>query len=161
MGDQRAKDLAEAEQECRKAINMSMKDYNLALARERKSKEDNEKQKTLEDNLTEISNQVYSDTLTENPAVAQSAFGSHRVITDRWKGMSPAEINAIRYTQQQQIEEKQRLKAEEDQMNQEWSTQTLNNSKAALLLEHQQERLQKITKEAGRRKPPSFSRAEI
>ena len=41
--DQRAKNLAQAEQECRKAINMSMKDYNLALARERKAKEDNEK----------------------------------------------------------------------------------------------------------------------
>jgi len=144
--DQRAKDLAQAEQDCRNAINLAMKDYNLALARERKAKEDNEKQQTLEDNLTEISNQVYSDTLTENPAVAGSAFGPHRVITDRWKGMSPAEIDTIRYTQQQQIEEKNRLKEEEDQRNAEWSKQTLNNSKAALLLEHQQERLQKELK---------------
>ena len=101
------------------------------------------KQQTLEDNLTEISNQVFGDTLSENPSVAESAFGTHRVITDRWKGMSPAEINAIRYTRQKQIEEKQRLKEDEDQMNQEWSKQTLDNSKAAVMLEHQQERLRK------------------
>lgn len=141
--DQRAKDLAQAEQECRNAINMATKDYNLALARERQAKEDNEKQQTLEDNLTEISNQVNGDTLTENPSVAESAFGSHRVITDRWKGMSPAEANSIRYIQQQQIEEKKRLQEEEDQKNKEWSKQTLDNSKAAVMLEHQQERLRK------------------
>ena len=104
--DQRAMELACVEQECRRAINMAMKDYNLALTNERKAKEDADKQKELEDNLTEISNHVFGDMLTENPAVAQSAFGSHRVITDRWKGMSPAEINSIRHTQQQQIEEK-------------------------------------------------------
>jgi len=141
--DQRAKDLAQAEQECRNAINMATKDYNLALARERQAKEDNEKQQTLEDNLTEISNQVNGDTLTENPSVAESAFGGHRVITDRWKGMSPAEANSIRYIQQQQIEEKRRLQEEEDQQNKAWSKQTLDNSKAAVMLEHQQERLRK------------------
>ena len=37
--------------------------------------------------------------LTENPDVAQSAFGSHRVITDRWKGMNHQQIDQIRQTQ--------------------------------------------------------------
>lgn len=141
--DQRAKDLAQAEQECRQAINIATKDYNLALARERQAKEENEKQHTLEDNLTEISNQVYGDTLTENPSVAASAFGSHRVMTDRWKGMSPSEVNSIRYIQQQQIEEKRRLEEEEAKKNEDWHRQTLNNSKAAVMLEHQQERIRK------------------
>lgn len=103
--DQRAIELARAEQECRNAINMAMKDYNLALDRERKTKEELEKQKELEDNLTEISNHVNGDMLTENPSVAQSAFGSHRVIPDRWKGMSPAEVNNIQNIQNQQVEE--------------------------------------------------------
>jgi len=141
--DQRLKELAQAEQECRQAINMATKDYNLALARERQAKEDNEKQQTLEDNLTEIANQVNGDVLTENPSVASSAFGSHRVITDRWKGMSPAEADSIRFIQQQQIEEKKRLEEEERQKNEAWSKQTLDNSKAAVMLEHQQERLRK------------------
>jgi len=103
--DQRAMDLANAEQQCRDAINMATKDYNLALARERKAKEDADKQKELEDNLTEISNHVYGDILTENPSVAQSAFGAHRVIPDRWKGMSPSEVNNVLNTQRQQVEE--------------------------------------------------------
>ena len=103
--DQRVVELSRAEQECRDAITMATKEYNLALACERKAKEDAAKQKELEDNLTEISNHVYGDMLTENPAVAQSAFGSHRVIPDRWKGMSPAEVNHVLETQRLQAEE--------------------------------------------------------
>jgi len=141
--DQRLKELAQAEQECRTAIDIATKDYNLALARERQAKEDNERQQILEDNLTEIANQVNGDVLTENPSVASSAFGSHRVITDRWKGMSPAEVDSVRFIQQQQIEEKRRLEEEEKQKEEAWSKQTLDNSKAAVMLEHQQERLRK------------------
>lgn len=141
--DQRALELARAEQECRNAITMAQKDYNQALARERQVKEDNEKQQELEDNLTEISNQVFGDILTENPAVAQSAFGSHRVIPDRWKGMSPAELNTIRYTQNQQVEEKKRLEEEESQREADWNKQMLGNAKASVMLERQNERLRK------------------
>lgn len=141
--DQRAIELARAEQECRNAINMAMKDYNLALDRERKTKEELEKQKELEDNLTEISNHVNGDMLTENPSVAQSAFGSHRVIPDRWKGMSPAEVNNIQNIQNQQVEENKRLKEEEAQREAEWNKQMLDNARAAVMLERKQERLRK------------------
>ena len=57
--------------------------------------------------MTEIANHVYGDLLTENPAVAQSAFGVHRVIPDRWKGMSPEQVADIRRTQELQRKEKQ------------------------------------------------------
>lgn len=70
--------------------------------RERKEKERLKKQQDLDDNLTEIANHVYGDILTENPAVAQSAFGPHRVITDRWKGMTPQQLEAIRREQERQ-----------------------------------------------------------
>lgn len=105
--DQRACELASAEADCRRAINMAAKDLNRALARERQSKEDAEKQQEQDDNFTEISNSVFGDMLTENPDVAQSAFGPHRVITDRWKGMSPAQLAEIRRIQQAQLEEKE------------------------------------------------------
>jgi len=105
--DQRACELATAEADCRRAINMATKDMNEALARERKAKEDTERQQEQDDNFTEISNHVFGDMLTENPDIAQSAFGPHRVITDRWKGMSPAQLAEIRRIQQAQIEEKQ------------------------------------------------------
>lgn len=65
------------------------------------------KQQELDDNMTEMANQVYGDFLTENPAVAQSAFGPHRVIPDRWKGMSPEQIADIKRTQELQRKEKQ------------------------------------------------------
>lgn len=55
--------------------------------------------------MTEIANHIYGDILTENPAVAQSAWGPHRVITDRWKGMSPEQIAQIKKTQADQIKE--------------------------------------------------------
>ena len=65
------------------------------------------KQQESDDNCTEIANHVYGDILTENPAVAQSAFGSHRVITDRWKGMSPEQLADIKRQQDLQRKEKQ------------------------------------------------------
>ena len=105
--DQRACELATAEADCRRAINMATKDVNLALTRERQAKEDAEKQQEQDDNFTEISNSVFGDMLTENPDVAQSAFGPHRVITDRWKGMSPAQLAEIRRIQKAQIDEKE------------------------------------------------------
>jgi hypothetical protein len=57
--------------------------------------------------MTEIANHVFGDVLTENPAVAQSAFGPHRVITDRWKGMSPQQLEDIRRQQDKQRLEKE------------------------------------------------------
>ena len=59
-----------------------------------------------DDNMTEIANAVFSDLLTENPDQAISQFGPHRVVPDRWKGMSPEQLEAIRKEQQRQVEEK-------------------------------------------------------
>ena len=59
-----------------------------------------------DDNATEVANNIYGDILTENPAVAQSAFGAHRVIPDRWKGMSPEQLADIKRTQELQAREK-------------------------------------------------------
>lgn len=66
-----------------------------------------QKQQEEDDKRTDILNHIHSDLLTENPAVASSAFGPNRVVPDRWKGMSPEQLEAIRRTQQQQVEEKE------------------------------------------------------
>lgn len=65
-----------------------------------------EKQKELEDNMTEITNLLHGDLLSENPQQAASSFGPHRVVPDRWKGMSKEQLEEIRFTQKQQIQEK-------------------------------------------------------
>lgn len=141
--DQRACELASAEADCRRAINMATKDMNQALARERKAKEDAEKQQEQDDNFTEISNSVFGDMLTENPDVAQSAFGPHRVIADRWKGMTPAQQAEIRRIRQAQMEEKERLKQEEEEQEKEYSRLRLTQAKAGIIAERAIERKKK------------------
>lgn len=141
--DQRACELASAEADCRRAINMATKDMNQALARERKAKEDAEKQQEQDDNFTEISNSVFGDMLTENPDVAQSAFGPHRVITDRWKGMTPAQLAEIRRIRQAQMEEKERLKQEEEEQEKEYNRLRLTQAKAGIITERAIERKKK------------------
>lgn len=139
--DQRAMQLERDEMDCRRNLNLATKEYNLALARERCANEDDAKRQAQEDNFTEISNQVFSDMLTENPSVATSAFGSHRVITDRWKGMSPAEVNDIRNTQHEQIEESKRIREEEEHNDKQWEDNRLAQAHTAIIMERQQERL--------------------
>ena len=46
------------------------------------------------------------DLLLENPQQAASSFGPHRVVPDRWKGMSQEQLEEIRLVQKQQVQEK-------------------------------------------------------
>ncbi|XP_035676470.1 RIB43A-like with coiled-coils protein 2 isoform X2 [Branchiostoma floridae] len=141
--DQRACELATAEEECRRQINMATKNFNLAQQREKDEQEAMKRQQQLDDNYTELSNHIYGDMLTENPAVAQSAFGAHRVITDRWKGMSPEQLADVRNRQEQQRQEKERLEMEERLRNEEWDKQRVDADRAAVILERREERLKK------------------
>lgn len=77
----------------------------LTQAREQETKRALQKQQEQDDKRTEMTNHFFGDFLTENPACAQSAFGSHRVVPDRWKGMSPEQIAEIR--RQQDIQRKE------------------------------------------------------
>lgn len=60
----------------------------------------------MKDDMDEISSQLQGNLLSENPEQAISSFGTHRVITDRWKGMNQDQLMAIRSFQQQQVLEK-------------------------------------------------------
>lgn len=62
-----------------------------------------------DDNMTEIANSIFSDLLSENPDQAVSAFGPHRVVPDRWKGMSEEQLKGIREEQLRQVEERKVL----------------------------------------------------
>lgn len=65
-----------------------------------------EKKQEQEDNLAEISNLLRGDLLSENPQQAASSFGPHRVVPDRWKGMTQEQLEQIRLVQKQQVQEK-------------------------------------------------------
>ena len=75
-------------------------------AKEKEALQQQEKAQEEDDNYTELCNHIHGDVLTENPDVAQSAFGSHRVIPDRWKGMSRSQVEEIRVTREVQKQEK-------------------------------------------------------
>lgn len=144
--DQRACELQAAEEACRRAINSATSDYNKALARENDTKRDLQKQQEDDDNKTEMANHVYGDFLTENPAVAQSAFGPHRVIPDRWKGMSPEQIADIKRQQEIQRKEKARLDEEARRREDEWDRQRQAHARAGMLLEREKDRREKELK---------------
>lgn len=141
--DQRALDLQQAEEACRKAIREAQSDYNKALARENAARRDLAKQQEQDDNATEQANHLYGDLLTENPAVATSAFGPHRVVPDRWKGMSPEQLAEVKRIQEMQINEQKRIKEEEKRLAEEHERQRLAAAKAAMLQEREHNRRKK------------------
>ena len=98
------------------------------------------KNNELANNAQEIRNQILGDTLTENPDVARSAFGSHRVIPDRWKGMSDAELVDIRQLQESQRRENMAKLEAENEREKEWSLHQTSTAKAGILMERAQNR---------------------
>ncbi|XP_063792643.1 RIB43A-like with coiled-coils protein 1 isoform X2 [Pseudophryne corroboree] len=137
--DERTQHLSRMEEDCRKAVIMATNNFNQALAMEASERRRLEKQKEEDNNFAEIYNHLTGDILTENPEAAVSSFGAHRVVPDRWKGMSPEQLKAILETQEMQCQEKQRLKEEEKQRNTEWDRQRLLAGRAAMTLEQQEE----------------------
>lgn len=138
--DQRACELQIAEEACRKAVLQATKDFNLAQARELAARHAVEKQQEDDDRKTEMANMLYGDLLTENPAVAQSSFGPHRVVPDRWKGMTPEQTAEIRRVQELQRTEAQRLREDERRRNEEFARQQLAHDRAVELLEREYQR---------------------
>ncbi|XP_067907368.1 RIB43A-like with coiled-coils protein 2 [Heterodontus francisci] len=139
--DQRACELQQMEEDTRRAVHVATKDFNRAQATESTTKRKLEKLQEQEDNSIEIANQLHSDLLTENPKQAMSAFGPNRVIVHRWKGMTPDQLDEVTRKQKQQVQEKKRLEEEERQRNAEWERLRANDARAAVLLERQQQRV--------------------
>ncbi|KAG8554715.1 hypothetical protein GDO81_003872 [Engystomops pustulosus] len=137
--DERAQHLSKMEEECRTAVNMATNNFNQALAMEAQERQRLQKQQEEDNNFAEIYNHLTGDILTEDPAVAVSAFGPHRVVPDRWKGMSPEQLKDILETQKQQCQEKQRLKEEEKQLDTEWDRQRTLAARAAMTMEQQEQ----------------------
>ncbi|XP_049677459.1 RIB43A-like with coiled-coils protein 2 [Accipiter gentilis] len=146
--DQKTMEQQRKEEESRRAVCAATKDFNRTQAAELAERKKLEKlQKTKED-MDEISSLLQGDLLSENPEQAVSSFGRHRVITDRWKGMNRDQLMAIRYSQQQQVLEKLRLKEEERQRDAEWDRQSIQAARAHLILERHQQRQNRERRQA-------------
>ncbi|XP_063178679.1 RIB43A-like with coiled-coils protein 2 isoform X1 [Chroicocephalus ridibundus] len=146
--DQKTMEQQRKEEENRRAVCAAIKDFNRTQAAEIAERKKLEKYQKMKDDMDEISSLLQGDLLSENPEQAVSSFGRHRVITDRWKGMNQDQLMAIRYSQQQQVLEKLRLKEEERQRDAEWDRQSIQVARAQLVLERHQRRQNRERRQA-------------
>ncbi|XP_047596361.1 RIB43A-like with coiled-coils protein 2 [Lutra lutra] len=138
--EEAAKHLQNLESATRKAVCAAVKEFNKSQATESLERKIREKKQEQEDSLAEISNLLRGDLLSENPQQAASSFGPHRVVPDRWKGMTQEQLEQIRLVQKQQVQEKLRLQEEERQRDMDWDRRRVQMVRAALLSERQQQR---------------------
>ncbi|XP_066109151.1 RIB43A-like with coiled-coils protein 2 isoform X1 [Saccopteryx bilineata] len=146
--DETAKHLQGLERATRNVVCAAVKEFNRNQAMESAERKSLEKKQEQEDNLAEISNLLHGDLLSENPQQAASSFGPHRVVPDRWKGMTQEQLEQIRLVQKQQVQEKLRLQEEEYQQDRAWDQQRVQSARATLLLERQHRRLQRDLRRA-------------
>ncbi|NXH22091.1 RIBC2 protein, partial [Bucco capensis] len=138
--DQKTMEQQRKEEESRRAVCTATKNFNRIQASELAERKRLEKYQKMKDDMDEISSLLQGDLLSENPEQAVSSFGRHRVVPDRWKGMTPEQQMAIRSFQQEQVLEKLRLKEEACRRDAEWHRQALQTARAQMLLERQQQR---------------------
>ncbi|KAK9407650.1 RIB43A-like with coiled-coils protein 1 [Crotalus adamanteus] len=137
--DLRARELAQLEEECRRAKAVAVADFNRAQAAEVAEQQRLSQQRDQDDNYAEIHNHLTGNLLLEDPSVAKSLLGSNRVITDRWKGMSPEQLQAVWQMQKEQCRENQRLRQQESQREAEWDKQRELAARAAMQMEEQEQ----------------------
>lgn len=146
--DDAAKHIQNLETATRRAMCAAVKEFNKSQVTELIERKIHEKKQEHEDNMTEISNLLHGDLLSENPHQAASSFGPHRVVPDRWKGMNQEQLCQIRQVQKQQIQEKLRLQEEAYQRDLDWDRQRIQKARADMLLHRQQQRQQRELRKA-------------
>lgn len=146
--DETARHLQNLESATRKGVCAAVKEFNKSQTLESAERKKLEKKQEQEDNLAEISNLLRGDLLSENPQQAASSFGPHRVVPDRWKGMTREQLEQIRLVQKQQVQEKLRLQEEERQRDMDWARRSIQGARATLLFERQQQRQQRDLRRA-------------
>ena len=70
--------------------------------------------------------------MTENPATTQSMHAQHRYVPYHFKGLTPEQKAQIEYERQQQLVEKQRIKAHEAEEERQWAMQQQANTQLML-----------------------------
>ncbi|XP_011297589.1 RIB43A-like with coiled-coils protein 2 [Fopius arisanus] len=128
--DKRAIMLDRMEIECRRHLEEANAQFNRKLAGEQDQRRRVENFQDEENNRAEIFNHVTGDFLMEAKVQAGSSLGPHRVLADRYKGMTLDELKAIWAEQLQQMDEIQRMRAEERRRNDEWDRLMEGNARA-------------------------------
>lgn len=138
--DNQASQLAKLEQAEKRSIFTATSDYNKNLDLQVKERRRQQEAQEKLDNLKDMCTNYYGDLLSENPSVARSAFGPHRVVPDRWKGMSKEQLEEYHKGQKQQIFDNKRQKEHEAIEKSKWEQNVLTRAKYELLLRRDQQR---------------------
>ncbi|NXB32910.1 RIBC2 protein, partial [Eulacestoma nigropectus] len=144
------------EEESRRVVCTATKDFNKIQVAELDHKNELEKAQKIKDDMDEITFLLRGDLLSENPDQAIGPLGKHHVLVDRWKGMNQEQLMAIRQFQKEQALEKLRVTEQERQRDAEWDRQRLQNARAQLLWERQQQRQNRV-----QRRDLDFVNAEL
>ncbi|XP_058497935.1 RIB43A-like with coiled-coils protein 1 [Solea solea] len=126
--DVRGVQEAALEEECKKALRMALDNYNRALAAEQAEKLREQHRREERENRAEMWHILTSDMMTE---CAEAAGTTHRVVTDRWKGMSPEQLSTIHREREAQRHERQRQRDAEKMQDATWDLQLLKLSREA------------------------------
>ncbi|XP_072306076.1 RIB43A-like with coiled-coils protein 1 [Eucyclogobius newberryi] len=130
----RSAEMCELEEECRRASRIALDNYNHALATEQAERKREEHRREERMNLAEMWHTATSDMMMECAEAAERRPRGGRppgVLTDRWKGMSPAQLSAIHKEREAQCEEKQKQQDKERGLRASFGLQLLRSSHAA------------------------------
>ncbi|XP_051961229.1 RIB43A-like with coiled-coils protein 1 [Xyrauchen texanus] len=131
--DLRGVQLDALEEECKRSARTALSRFHQAQAEERMEQERQEKLKREGEKLAEVQYMVTSDLLTERPEAAKRqaacSAGSPRVLTDRWKGMTPQQLNDIHKHRERQCFEKERWREMERQKELTWDCHLMEQAR--------------------------------
>ncbi|XP_029912076.1 RIB43A-like with coiled-coils protein 1 [Myripristis murdjan] len=132
--DLRAVELDALEEECKRAARIALSNYNHALAAEQAEKLKERRMREEGGGLAEMWHLLTSDMLTECPEAAEREVGGagpHRVLTDRWRGMSAEQLSDIHRKREEQRIERQRQREAERMLDAAWDLQQMKLSREA------------------------------
>ncbi|KAI4881272.1 hypothetical protein NFI96_033794 [Prochilodus magdalenae] len=142
--DNRALKLQRMEEDFKRATAIAVKEFNQALAAEVSERQERERRETEENNLVDVLNQLQGELLSENP---QRVPGL-RVRRDCYKGLTPQQLMHYTNYQQQQAEEKKRVRVRQQEEKLQQDRERLATARAALLQERRQARISKELRRA-------------
>lgn len=141
--DNKALQLQTIEEERRRTVALATKNFNLTKATENAEKRWKEWQQQEEDNRTDILNQLQGELLSESQEQGISVLGLPRLSPNSYKGLADEQLQHIINCQQQQIDEKRRIQAEQQQEELQQDRFRVASARTALLMERQQARINK------------------
>ncbi|GFR33210.1 RIB43A-like with coiled-coils protein 2 [Trichonephila clavata] len=92
------------------------------------------------ENKKDIEFQYHGEMLAENPSVARNHHQSHRILPDRWKGMTKAQLEGYYKGQIQQIWNNQTRREQEQQKEREWNKLILDRQHMLHYLDDEENR---------------------